>query len=70
MVTLRRKRGLDMDSVFCQQDGATPHCSNASLEYLNSYFPGDRLTSRHTEHLWSAHSPDLCPLDYFLWGYV
>lgn len=67
---LRRKRGVDMDTVIYQQDGATPHCSNASIEYLLRYFPGDRLISRRTDHPWPAHSPDLSPLDYFLWGYL
>jgi len=41
-----------MDTVIYQQDGAapTPHCFNASLEYLHSYFPGDRLISRRKDH--------------------
>ena len=36
---LRTKQGVDMNTVIYQQDGATPHCSNISLEYLRRYFP-------------------------------
>ena len=67
---LRRKQGVDMNTVIYQQDGATPHCSNVSLEYLRRYFPGDRLISRRTDNPWPAHSPDFSPADYFLWGYL
>lgn len=42
---LRRKRGVGMNTVVFQQDGAPPHCSNRTLEYLRRYFPGDRLIS-------------------------
>jgi len=46
ILALRLKRGVDMDTVIYQQDGATSYCSNASLEYLHGYFPGDKLISR------------------------
>ena len=55
-----------MNTDIYQQDGATPHCSNVSLEFLQRYFPGDRLISRCTDNAWPAHSPDLSPVDYFL----
>ena len=67
---LRRKQGVDMNTVIYQQDGAIPHCSNVSLEYLRRYFPGDRLISRRTDNPGPAYSPDLSPADYFLWGYL
>ncbi|KAK8372042.1 hypothetical protein O3P69_011893 [Scylla paramamosain] len=47
---LRRKRGVDMDTVIYQQGGATPNCSDASLEHLHRYFPEDRLISRRMDH--------------------
>ena len=56
---LRRKRGVDMDTVIFQQDGAPPHCSNRTLEYLHRYCPGNRLISRHTDFPWPPYSPDL-----------
>lgn len=67
---LRRKRGVDMDTVIFQQDGAPPHCSNRTLEYPRRYFPGDRLISRRTDFPWPPYSPDLNPPDFFLWGYL
>ena len=67
---LRRKRGVDMNTMFYKQDGATLHTSNVSLEYLCRYFPRDRLISRCTDNPWPAHSPDLSPPDFFLWGYL
>lgn len=67
---LRRKRGVDMNTVMYQQDGAPPHCSDNSLEFLRRYFPGDRLISRRTDFPWPPYSPDLNPCDYFLWGYL
>ena len=67
---LRRKRGVDMNSVIYQQDGAPPHCSDRSLENLRQYFPGDRLISRRTDFPCPPYSPDLNPPDYFLAGYL
>ena len=52
---LRRKRGVDMNSVIYQQDGAQPHCSDRSLEYLCRYFPGDRLISRCIGFSWITY---------------
>ena len=43
-----------MNNVIYQQDGAPPHCSNVSLDFLNEYFPGDRLISRRTNNPWPA----------------
>ena len=51
-----------------QQDGATPHTSNASLDWLRKKF-GDRLISRQCA-MWAPHSPDLNPPDFFLWGHL
>ena len=52
-----------------QQDGATPHTSDKSLAWLQQRF-GGRLISRRCDPEWSAYSPDLNPLDFFLWGYL
>ena len=58
---LRRKRGFDLDTVVFQQDGAPPHCSDHTLQYLCQYFLGDRLISRRTDNPWPPYSPDLTP---------
>ena len=36
--------------------------------WLEDHFD-DRLISFKTPNIWSPHSPDLNPLDFFLWGY-
>ena len=66
---LGQRGGADRGHQWFQQDGATPHCSNASLEWLRLHF-GTRLIGRRLAVEWSPHSPDLSPLDFFLWGYV
>ena len=54
-----------------QQDGATVHTSNVTMEFLKGIFK-DRIISRLSKILsmpeWPAHSPDLNPLDYTFWG--
>ena len=54
-----------------QQDGATCHTSNKSMEYLRKIF-GNRIISRLSKiegiPPWPAHSPDLNPLDFTFWG--
>ena len=67
---LRRKREVDLNSVIYQQDGAPPHCSDRSLEYLRRYFPGNRLISRRTDFPWPPYPPNLNPPDYFFSGYL
>ena len=52
-----------------QQDGATPHTANVTLEWLDQCFP-QRLVSRQQDPEWSPHSPDLNRPGFFLWGYL
>ena len=49
--------------------GATPHTTNDSLAWLRERFK-DRLISRKCEIEWAAHSPDLNPPYFYLWGYL
>ena len=65
-----RKRVVDLNTAVFQQDGAPPHCSNRTLEYLRQYFSGDRLILGRTDNPWPPYSPDLNLPDYFLWGYL
>jgi hypothetical protein len=51
---------------YFQQDGATAHTARETLRYLRQFF-GDRLISRD---LWPARSPDLTPLDYYLFPHL
>lgn len=52
---------------YFQQDGATAHTAHATIEFLQRYFNNNRLISRNR---WPPRSPDLTPLDFFLFGYL
>ena len=56
-------------SPIFQQDGAPAHTSNATREYLTRKL-GNQWISKRGPTNWPARSPDLTPLDFFLWGYV
>lgn len=60
---------LPHDNLWYQQDGAPPHYAANVRAYLNDIFPG-RWIGRRGAIEWPARSPDLTPLDYFLWGYL
>ena len=49
------------------QDRAPPHCTNDAKEFLLNKFQ-NRVISRGTSIIWSAHSPDLNPLDFHFWA--
>lgn len=51
---------------YFQQDEVTAHTANATLKYLQEFYD-DRLITRG---LLSPRSPDLTPLDFYLWGHV
>lgn len=61
-------RGL-MNTVWWQQDGAPPHYARSVRGYLGERF-GTRWISRGGPVEWPPRSPDLNPLDFFLWGYL
>jgi hypothetical protein len=55
--------------IYFQQDGAPPHYLEEVREYLNTRLPG-RWIGRAAPIAWPPRSPDLTPLDFFLWGFV
>ena len=70
-------------SVIFQQDGAAPHYAKIVRDYLDEALPlrwcgrgggvggsGDPVNYTRGCLEWPARSPDLTPLDFFLWGYV
>ena len=67
--TLLRRWGVVRVMQWFQQEGAAPHTSNESMEWLQQRFP-DRLISRRSTPEWSPHSPDLNPLDFYLWRFL
>jgi len=58
----------DSEDFWFQQDGATAHTARP-LEILREMFPS-QLISLRGDIGWPAHSPDLTPCDFFLWGYL
>lgn len=62
-----------LPKVWFQQDGATPHTSKLSMEWLREHFKTRIISSTRDKSLpieWAPHSPDLNPPDFFLWGYL
>lgn len=64
---LRVKNCLEVTTFM--QDGATPHVCLPVRQLLREHF-GNRIISRHFEMEWPPRSPDLNPLDFWLWGYL
>lgn len=57
------------DQTWFQQDGATAHTAQVSMEAVRALFPG-KLISKFGDKNWPPRSPDLTPMDFFLWGYL
>lgn len=55
--------------TWFQHDGAPPHVTLPVRRCLTQSF-GDQWIGRFGPQPWPARSPDLTPLDFFLWGYV
>lgn len=55
--------------MWVQLDNAPAHFSRAVREYLNNYNLSPWI-GRGGVVAWSPRSPDLIPLDYFLWGHM
>ena len=59
----------EMDSIWFQQDGATPHTAGLSREKCRSFF-GNNLVGKHLTNNWPPRSPDITLMDFFLWGVI
>lgn len=53
--------------LIFQQDGAPPHYGRIVTDWLNENFQ-DKWIGRNGPILWPPRSPDLTPLDFYLWG--
>ena len=62
-------RGIDLSSVWFQQDGATAHTARTSMSVLWEMF-SQHVVCFGGDVPWPARSPDLSACDYFLWGYL
>lgn len=54
-------------TMWYQQDGCPAHSAQNITEILNRTF-GNHWIGRRGNHKWPARSPDLTPLDFYLWG--
>lgn len=57
------------DEIYFQQDGAPPHYHCDVRAHLNATHP-DTWIGRRGAIEYPARSPDLTPMDFFLWGYL
>lgn len=55
--------------IWYQQDGAPAHYALPVRNYLDQIFP-NRWIGRRGALEWPPRSPDLNPMDFFLWGYL
>lgn len=55
--------------LWWAQDGAPPHRRRIVTERLQQLF-GNRVIALNHPVEWPPRSPDLTPLDFFLWGYL
>ena len=62
---LKKHRALSR-TIF-MQDGAPPHFASSVRDFLKQQFQ-NRVISRGCDVVWPPRSPDLNPLDYWLWG--
>ena len=56
-------------NCWFDQEGAPAHNSKVVRDYLDRRFP-EKWIGTHSNTPWPARSPDLTPLDFFLWGYI
>lgn len=56
-------------NIWFHQDGAPAHNSIIVKNYLHEMYP-HRWIGTNGVVRWPARSPDLTPLDFFLWGYL
>lgn len=54
---------------YFQHDGAPAHYFGRVRDHLNAEYPR-RWFGRNGPFRWPPRSPDLTPLDFFLWGYM
>ena len=67
--TLSLNHLFDFDQLWWAQDGAPAHRLGEVTRRLREIFD-DRLVILGNNPEWPPRSPDLTPLDFFLWGYL
>ena len=59
----------DRGNIWFQQEDATCHTAEATLDVLRPVFE-DRIISRRADVVWPPRRCDLTALDYYLWGAI
>lgn len=59
----------DPETIIYQHDGAPAHRSNDATDWLDENFP-QWIGFNSDDIKWPPRSPDLTPLDFFVWPYV
>ncbi|KYN28572.1 hypothetical protein ALC57_02013 [Trachymyrmex cornetzi] len=57
-------------NIIFQQDGHPAHSSLLARTILNQRFPNRWIGIHSTLQEWPPRSPDLTPMDFFVWGYI
>ena len=60
---------FSLSKTYFQQDGALAHFAKRVRDRLNHQLPG-KWIGRRGPIEWRPRSPDLTPLDFFLWGHL
>lgn len=63
-----RELDLRVNLLYFQQEGAPPHNIISVRQWLDNHYPNHSIGRRPLE--WPPRSPDLSPLDFFLWGHL
>jgi len=64
-----QRLGVESQTLWFQQDGATAHIVRTAIQVLNKMFPAHVISQRGNLE-WPARSPDLNACDFFLWEYL
>ncbi|GFW98885.1 uncharacterized protein TNCV_4655121 [Trichonephila clavipes] len=58
-----------LQTTTFMQDEAIPHIERQVKALLSANFGGNLVISKHFPYSWSSRSPDLNPLDFWLWRF-
>ena len=63
-----QRLGVETQTLWFQQDGATAHIARTAMRVLNKIFPAPMISRRGNTEC-PARSPHLNACNFFLWGY-
>lgn len=61
---------LERNHSYLQLDGAPIHGTRPVVEWLETHFPNKWIGRNSPVINWPPRSPDLTPVDFFLWGHL